>query len=393
MATLEVGFARQDITPPVGAWMAGYAARQEPCRGIHDTLSARAVALSDGHTRAVVLALDVCLLEVADADAFREAIGRAAGVGADCVLVNTSHTHAGPMTFRWSAGQFDEAYFAAAAARCARAAADALSDLAPARMRVGAAPVDIGGNRREATPDGRVVLGVNRDGARLAEATVWHLERAGRDDVILFSLPVHGTVCGPENLLISAEWMGEAVRRIERARPGCRAVFLQGCAGDQNPYCDADALATMAAHGQSVCDAVCCAMPHLREIDPLPVVNVSRPLALPAADGGTQTCPIHGLRLGEAAIVALGGEPFVEYALFGRTRSPAASTLVLGYTDGNLGYLPTEAAFAEGGYEPTAYQYWPDGKALSPDVEGVLKREIARMLNDLSQPRGKDRTR
>jgi neutral ceramidase len=36
-----------------------------------------------------------------------------------------------------------------------------------------------------------------------------------------------------------------------------------------------------------------------------------------------------------------------------RNHSPFANTFYFGYTNGWIGYLPTEAGFAEGGYEPT----------------------------------------
>ena len=62
-------------------------------------------------------------------------------------------------------------------------------------------------------------------------------------------------------------------------------------------------------------------------------------------DGGTEPCALRG---GEAMLLSLAGEPFVEYALGVREIAPAASLMTLGYTDGSIGYrrLPAEGQLA-----------------------------------------------
>ena len=70
----------------------------------------------------------------------------------------------------------------------------------------------------------------------MQEVTTWTFAREDRPMIVLFSTPMHGTTLGGRNLLISAEWMGRAVHGIEQARPTVRAVFLQGCGADQDPY-------------------------------------------------------------------------------------------------------------------------------------------------------------
>ena len=385
MSPLLVGHARRCITPPVGVHMMGYAARTGPCGGIHDDLMANAVALSDGDVAAAILALDISSLDLAEVRRLKDAVRARTDLQPTRILVNTSHTHAGPMVARRPGLIFEGEYLETILEECATATESALGDLLPAAMSVGSASVDIGCNRRERTPEGETILGVNRDGPRLAQATVWRFSRARGDDVVLFSIPVHGTTLGPENLVISADWPGAAVRAIEDSVDGTRAIFLQGCAGDQNPYRDVRSFDMVARHGEAAGAEVREALEASREIRALPLSNVARAVCLPLADGGASPCPVHGLRVGDAVLVGLGGEAFVEYALYGRERSSAVSTLVLGYTDGSVGYLPTEAAFDEGGYEPNAYKNFPLAKAWNPDVERVLKQEIDAMLSMLSE--------
>ena len=118
-------------------------------------------------------------------------------------------------------------------------------------------------------------------------------------------------------------------------------------------------------------------------VSALPLANLARHLLLPLKGGGTAPCPIHGVRLGDALLVGLGGEAFVEYTLYAREVAPNGHALVLGYTDGSVGYLPTAAAYAEGGYEPDANQWFPMRESWHPRVERCLKSEITHMVDAL----------
>jgi hypothetical protein len=57
------------------------------------------------------------------------------------------------------------------------------------------------------------------------------------------------------------------------------------------------------------------------------------------------------LRLGEAALVGLPGEMFVEFGLMIKERSPFQRTYVASYTNDYLGYVVTRRAFIGGSYE------------------------------------------
>ena len=63
-------------------------------------------------------------------------------------------------------------------------------------------------------------------------------------------------------------------------------------------------------------------------------------------------CPIRFLKMNETCVWAAPVELFSEIAIDIRNRSPFTQTFYFGYTNGWFGYLPTAAAFAEGGYEP-----------------------------------------
>src|SRR5579862_1705770 len=94
MHNLKAGFARRDITQPLGspALYGPTAVVGE----IWDPLYATAAYLEDGQQRAVVVGADVCeILEQAQSD-ICAAVGKAVGVPAERVLLNGSHTHSAP---------------------------------------------------------------------------------------------------------------------------------------------------------------------------------------------------------------------------------------------------------------------------------------------------------
>ena len=57
---------------------------------------------------------------------------------------------------------------------------------------------------------------------------------------------------------------------------------------------------------------------------------------------------VQALRIGDVALVGGAGEVFIELAQAVQERSPFDHTMYLGYANGDIGYIPTVAAYAEG---------------------------------------------
>ena len=68
---------------------------------------------------------------------------------------------------------------------------------------------------------------------------------------------------------------------------------------------------------------------------------------------------VQAMRIGDLAIVGLPGEVFCGLGLEIKRRSPFAHTLILELANDSIGYLPTRAAFHEGGYEPASCDWLP----------------------------------
>ncbi|MCY3722314.1 hypothetical protein F4X88_10775 [Candidatus Poribacteria bacterium] len=90
------------------------------------------------------------------------------------------------------------------------------------------------------------------------------------------------------------------------------------------------------------------------------------------------TAPVQVIRLGEAAIVALPGEVFVETGMNIKSRSDANPTFLVSLANGYIGYICTDKALIEeGGYETWA------AKSSLPAVGTVPTMEtlVASLLN------------
>ena len=89
------------------------------------------------------------------------------------------------------------------------------------------------------------------------------------------------------------------------------------------------------------------------------------------------TIELHAVALATVALVGIPGERFMELGQAIKDRSPFALTLVCGYFNGYQGYMPTRAAFAEGGYEPE----W--GTAYAAGAGEIAVEEAVQLLNEL----------
>jgi neutral ceramidase len=436
MASLQAGASRGLITPPVGVDLAGYGYRPGPSIDVHDDLSCTALILDDGRTRLALIALDLLETDFEVDALLRRAVAEAAGLPPNHILINCSHTHAGPPVARVEGlGRQNADYIDLLRARVAETAAAAVSDLTPAAVRCGEAPVRVGINRRETTADGTVKIGRNPEGIADTHVRVVEIGRREKPRLLLFHHACHGTTMGGENRRITSEWMGAAAARLAAESAGTVIpMFLQGCCGQMNP--DAEpSFNEIDRLGGTMAAAVKRALDSAEDVSAEPLAVRMEQIELPfqpplspedaraelrraeaerdrvgkegaheyvvRAHGAlvrhaarmlerAEHPPAHEalkfavqvLRLGDLAFVGLSGEVFFEFAQAIESRSPFPHTLVLGYANGCTCYIPTAQAFAEGGYEAVNSFRWYGLPPLAPQAGEVMAEEAVRILND-----------
>ncbi|MBQ3287841.1 MAG: hypothetical protein IJH50_00340 [Kiritimatiellae bacterium] len=247
--TFRAGFARVDITPPLGTPIVGYF-EERRAKGVLDCLEANALAVSDGERTAVLLSADLLGIEgVAFNAALRRRISVAAGVPTEAVYVHSTHTHTGPGAGKADAGRTDlfdgtDFYNEFLASRLADVAAFAVADLSPAQLAVGCAEAKrISFLRRYRMKDGSIRTNPGICNPDIAEpigcldetVRVLRVKRGDKGDIAVVNFATHPDVVGGD--MISGDWPAFARRTFERAEPGTKCIFFNGAQGDVNHVC------------------------------------------------------------------------------------------------------------------------------------------------------------
>jgi neutral ceramidase len=426
---MQVGSAAVVITPPAGTGLAGFAARTDGARGVHDDLYARALVLDDGDGRASLILCDLCEIDAPCVARVRRRVEDVCGIPAASVMVAATHTHAAPATFGLLSIPPDPRWLERLEGAAASAAAQACATLAPATVAVGRGQEPSVGRYRR-----------RRGGPTDPTVTVVRCERSAGNPASLVHYACHPTVLGPDNLLISRDYCGFTVDAVERVTSGSCA-FANGACGDINvghsagrtalglptpgrTFERAEALGLrlaieairalrgarpiqgrLASRRRTVTvplrqvtepDARSRAIESRRRVDALTACGAAADDALADArlelfyaeaalewaerrPASSEAAEVQGVASGDLALIALPGEFFAESGLRLRERSPFPHTVVIGYANGCLGYVPPASAFEEGGYE-TRLSPW---SRVAPGAEAVMLEAAVEVLEDL----------
>lgn len=94
-----------------------------------------------------------------------------------------------------------------------------------------------------------------------------------------------------------------------------------------------------------------------------------------------ETIDIGCLTLGEARVLHLPGELFVEYQLLAQALRPDLFVALAAYGDYGPWYIGTAIAYEQGGYEPG-----PGASLVAPEVEPVLVKALQQLLDAEDRP-------
>jgi hypothetical protein len=226
--------------------LAGYSSRTNAAEVVLDDLHAKALALEDASgNRVILITADLIGFRADFTEPVCARITAATGIPRERILLNASHTHAGPSVmlsmkshYTISEAQATKliAYTRRLQDECVTLATLAIGRLQPARLSWGTGVVNFPMNRREFTERG-VILGVNPRGAVDRSAPVLRIDNSeGRLLGVVFGAACHNTTFGARDNQVSGDFAGAAQSFVEREFPGAHALFMQGLAGDANPY-------------------------------------------------------------------------------------------------------------------------------------------------------------
>jgi hypothetical protein len=240
----RAGFARADITPPVGIYHRMWgAALHDRSTGVHRPLMATALWLEsvDRSHRQVVIGLDHCLMDRTEFNRIREKAGKAASIAVDDVYVSMSHTHGSAWMSRSRAhlpgGELIGPYLDQLAETSSRLASEASLAAQPATVVYGTARCSLAAHRDYWDENAKQFVcgfnpGVPADDTVLVAKVVTESSQKTLGTVVNYAC--HPTTLAWENTLISPDYIG-AMREVVEGQTHAPCLFLQGSSGELGP--------------------------------------------------------------------------------------------------------------------------------------------------------------
>lgn len=242
MNTLKAGFARIDITPPLGIGMQGHTSARY-AQGILDPLLATAVCFDDGKKRAVVISVDMIGCNQVVMAELRPMVAKAIETETEAVFICCTHTHYGPglTTPQNTIWEGHEEYVAWFMKKIRDVAVLAAQDLAPAKLSYTRGEVkDVAFIRRFKMKDGtfRTNPGFqNPDidhalGTPDENSSLLIIKRENAPEIGIVNFQVHPDVVGGS--MISADFPKFVRDTYELLIPNSRCMYINGAQGDTN---------------------------------------------------------------------------------------------------------------------------------------------------------------
>ncbi len=370
----RVGTAIRDITPPLSVPYLSFSPRHRPFSGIHDRLFLRAVVIGAGADTDVAL-ISAETIGFADSlfgpgrsfiDEVRIRISQISGIDASRVMLTATHSHSTPDTInfrplrespgamQWLESLIDQA------AECVLEASTSRFD---AQLRVVSGPLK--------------GVAENRRGENHIANTMTLLSFTSPDPkqaIFLVHWACHPVIVQNQPL-ISGDFASEFIRLLE-STPMCqRALFLQGACGDVNPVFGDKGNFEMVDSAATLIASKCAQLSadiFLQQVPVQPAICECRSekLMLPSRElppvgtddeeelvhrrmEGTNPfqAEVQVIRLGDVTLVGVSGELFSEFDSELRLRTAPLCALLVGFSNGYIGYIVPPESWARGGYE------------------------------------------
>lgn len=408
VAQLRASVVKKDITPADAQMLLGYDARRST--GVHDPIFHRIVALDDGNSQFFLISSDICEISPSLYDEVAATLYARFKISPLNFWWTVTHTHSAPevgspgleLVFLGDRYEhtIDSNYTALVVQKLVEGIEEARATLAPARIGAGWGFSQANINRRAIDTDGKASLGLNPDGPVDWRIGLLRLDKAdGSPLALVANYPVHGTVLGKKSLEISGDVPGIVAAYVEQ-KIGAPMLFINGAAGDLAPiysvYPD-----PVSGHlnqfkvllGDKIIEAnkkITSTSDKVRIITRSLTIETPRKPGLGWTDElGKYTTtkagvhmvklPVYFLKLKDDIVIwSAPIELFCEVGSKIRDRSPFPFTFYFGYSNGWLGYLPSEDQWKHGGYEVnTASPYTPSAERdLTEPVVSYLQGEM-----------------
>jgi len=408
---MKAGFARLEITPPLGTRIVGYY-NERIADGIIDPLMISAVAFSDGERTAVAVSMDVLEMLQRTMDIIRKRAAEKNNIPYESIFLHCTHTHLGPELDEGMLFKTDPAYNEYFFNRVSDVISLAIADMKESRVEIAWGEAKgISFIRRFLMKDGTAKMNPGPDPnvvAPIGEAdeTVQLVKiiREDAHDIAVVNFQVHPDVIGGTKFC--SDYPGFMRRTLEGAIDNVKVIYFNGAQGDVNHvnrFIKRGGVKHSQHMGRVIAGAVLSIYSYTEPVESdkvffkqinakVPankgtdkeVENAKKFVAIEAesgleaamsADLGFVSSP-HAHRIlwvkdegelsdlyvtcvgfGDVAFVGIPGEPFTEIGRQIKNGSPFAMTIPCCNTNGSEGYFPLRDTFDSGSYETISSRF------------------------------------
>lgn len=411
---LRLGVGQADITPPVGAPMAGYYTPRFST-GTHDPLHVKAIVLEKNGVKIAVISCDLVSLPREFSQQARKIIQEKTGLAFDHVMITSTHAHTTPVIFtvpsrynlEGEGKRIAQEYAAGLSVKIAEAAIRANASLVQVQLRAGVGEENTTGfSRRFFMKDGSVGWNPGKLNPNIVKPSspvdyglpVLYFETPEAKPVAAYvNFGVHQDTTG--GLQFSADYSYTLSTVLSEAKgDSFLTLFTIGAAGNVN-HLDVSRPDKQNGLGEAARIGGVLAGAALKTIQQTPLSSVSeigvsdrilkfevpkfrkeeldwavktqatfgtshaasfldlvkagRMLELAARKGEPLEAEVQVFTLGrDVAIASFPGEVFAEFGLQLKQDSPFRVTILAELANGALSYIPNRIAYTEGNYEP-----------------------------------------
>ncbi|MFL5787659.1 MAG: neutral/alkaline non-lysosomal ceramidase N-terminal domain-containing protein [Flavisolibacter sp.] len=395
-----------NITPHDSQYLLGYKERKST--GVHDSIYEKVLVMDDGLTQFILISSDICLFSPVEYEHLAKNVKNKYGIEKTQIWWTVTHTHSAPELggegIKLISGRDnhvrDTNYTAIVEKKLMEGIAEARMKLEPARLGAGWGFSQANINRRAIDINGTASLGLNPDGPVDRRIGLLKIDRVnGKPLAIIANYPIHGTVLGENSNEISGDVPGIVAAYVE-GKTGAPVLFINGAAGNLAPiysvydnpeighlnqFCvllgdkilDAYHKIQMTTDdinlktGQMIVEAP-------KRADLMWPDYLNNYISVKKTGPSMVRLPVSFLKINDdIAIWSTPLELFCELSNEIRDNSPFPYTFYFGYSNGWLGYLPSESEWQHGGYETSVTPFTPEAdKLLIESVIGYLKGEL-----------------
>lgn len=394
------GVAKVDITPKVPIPIAWHAGANKVYDGIHDSVFIRAIVFSDGKSKAALIAADGSEFSSSFDDEMFARIEKETGILQTNILISATNSHSGPtniysgMDYTKSTLPEVKTYSDGLKEKFVEAVKQAAKNLKPASIGTGRGQCKMNVNRRAPLPpNGYPWLGKNPDGPCDHEVMVLRINDANGNIMGAFvNWPCQAAVMGPSANLLTGDWPGATALALEKGFENKAVVVVTaGASADIDPVFGPNGTSWGTSStssdsygfilGKEVSKV-------LKEIKTSPyggIVALRKSIKLPGKlstrdmpgvtweetmklkpgtfkPGPDIEIRVSALKIGNTVFTGITGDVFHEIGLKIKEMSPYKNTFVVTHTNGWCGYIVTEKAYDEGGYEVVSTRIMSGGE-------------------------------